>query len=159
MDFSKPRIVDLFKAIRIGWTIHTFLWHGVFPSAPYSPASGVTIRTMELLQTLLRILHPGLPFTPFVKALCELHLADEVKVSTLGPKFSISRKLYLSIVDGAQNRILKNLRGAVVDGRLKDCCPACNYDLPDEINLHYGRLDVCASQLPLQAHNPSPKGA
>ncbi|KAJ6528442.1 hypothetical protein B0H19DRAFT_1385152 [Mycena capillaripes] len=139
-----------------GWTTHTFLRHGVIPSAPYSPAFGVTIRTMELLQSL-RILRPGLPFTPFIKALCELHLADEVKVSTLGPKFSISHKLYLSIVDGAHNRIFKELRGAVVDGRLKDCCPACSYDLPDEIKLHCGPLDVCASQPPLQAHNPSRK--
>ncbi|KAJ7359944.1 hypothetical protein DFH08DRAFT_953035 [Mycena albidolilacea] len=94
MDFSKPRIFDLFKAIRIGWTTHTFLWHGVFPSGPYSPASGITIRTMKLLQSLLRILHPGFLFTSFFKALCELHLADEVKVSTLGPKFSISPTTY-----------------------------------------------------------------
>ncbi|KAJ7799694.1 hypothetical protein B0H14DRAFT_3885975 [Mycena olivaceomarginata] len=139
-----------------GWTTHTFLRHGVIPSAPYSPAFGVTIRTMELLESL-RILRPGLPFTPFVKALCALHLADTVKVSTLGPKFSICHKLYRSIVDGAQNRILGNLRGAVVDGRLKDCCPACSYNLPDEIKLHCGRLDVCASQPPLQAPNPSQK--
>ncbi|KAJ7342580.1 hypothetical protein DFH08DRAFT_241069 [Mycena albidolilacea] len=111
---------------------------------------------MELLESL-RILRPGLPFTPFVKALCALHLADAVKVSILGPKFSICHKLYRSIVDGAQNRILGNLRGAMVGGRLKDCCPACSYNLPDEIKLHCGRLDVCASQPPLQAPNPSRK--
>ncbi|KAJ7749835.1 hypothetical protein DFH07DRAFT_961620 [Mycena maculata] len=37
-----------------------------------------TIQTMELLQSL-RILRRGLPFTPFVKALCKLRLSDEVK--------------------------------------------------------------------------------
>lgn len=117
-------------------TICSFIRNGLVPSAPWTPAYAVSIRTLEIYR-LTHLRSPHLAIEPFVKTLCDVYGASYQ--SALRDIFSVCFDLYLRLREEVEQRVAAALDRAK-GWRRKNACPACTYRLKDEKKLIFSML-------------------
>ena len=129
---------------------------GLMPCAPSGPSIAVSVRTLEIFR-IANLRSPHFTINSFAKTICDLHTVVcrhcHVLLSLLIQKsmqlpfkpylsrqLSICFDLYLAIRRGVDKRVQEALQRNSADWRLRNCCPACTYQLEGEKKLTFNLL-------------------
>ncbi|KAF6745727.1 hypothetical protein DFP72DRAFT_1090863, partial [Ephemerocybe angulata] len=113
------------------------LSQGLVPTAPFSPSTAFTVRTLELYRNV-HLRSPSLALQPYIKALCDLQGIPYRR--TYSDAFNNAYDLYLRITEEVEDLVLRALNRAERTWRLKNVCPACTYVLDGEAPLRFRML-------------------
>ncbi|KAF6742282.1 hypothetical protein DFP72DRAFT_830692 [Ephemerocybe angulata] len=113
------------------------LAQGLVPTAPYTPSSAFTVRTLELYRAL-HLRSPSLALQPFIKGLCDLQGIPFRR--TFSDMFNNAYDLYLAILQEVEELVLRALGRSEAVWRVKNACPCCTYRLEGETKLRFGML-------------------
>ncbi|KAF8145917.1 hypothetical protein K438DRAFT_1629234, partial [Mycena galopus ATCC 62051] len=109
-----------------------YIRHGLIPSVPYMASVVITLRALEVFQTL-QLRCPRLGVQAFVCTLCDLHGVPPR--SHLSTQFSNTFNLYLAIRAAVDKRVQVTLGRDTPNWRLMNACPTCLYKLEGEDKL------------------------
>ncbi|KAJ7312736.1 hypothetical protein DFH08DRAFT_973256 [Mycena albidolilacea] len=110
---------------------------GIIPCAPWKPKLGVSTHVLELYR-VARLQSPTLTIQPWVKTLSKLHgVAFKPYASQ---RLSKCFDVYLEILKTVDDCVMKVLGRDAPDWRLKNCCPACTYNLEGKMKLIFEML-------------------
>ncbi|KAK7012610.1 hypothetical protein R3P38DRAFT_2549439, partial [Favolaschia claudopus] len=110
---------------------------GLIPSSPWDPKYAVSIRVLEVFR-LAKLRSPGLGMQAWLRTLADL--SRKPYNSSVTHHFTNCFDLYQEILDVVDSRVKQALKRDSPNWRLKNCCPACTYDLEDEEDLHFSLL-------------------
>ncbi|KAJ3519263.1 hypothetical protein NMY22_g13286 [Coprinellus aureogranulatus] len=138
------QVLDIFRTYRhtVGFLTSdkypgcAFIRHGLIPSAPFTPAYAVSIRTLETYRKI-HLRCPHLALEPFVKSLCDAY--GVLYRHSLQQIFSTCYDVYLRLRTEAEQRVLVELKRTGL-WRRKNACPACTYHLEGEAKLIFSIL-------------------
>ncbi|KAH9847417.1 hypothetical protein C2E23DRAFT_741984 [Lenzites betulinus] len=138
-------IVDIYTlartaAIRRGaqeLTVISLAQQGYLATTPTYPTLAITFNTLEHFR-LLRLRKPSFSMEAFAKVICDSYALPYRRRyrTALSDCFDV----YLSILRVIEKRTAVILRRDTPDWRVKNSCPACNYELEDEPSLKYRRM-------------------
>ncbi|KAJ7736059.1 hypothetical protein B0H14DRAFT_3097554 [Mycena olivaceomarginata] len=103
-----------------------FVAQGLIPATPWKPKVAFTTRCLEIYRL------------PRVKTLADLHGCELKPYASKA--FSKCFDVYLEILQVVDDRIKKVLGRDTPDWRLKNCCPACTYELEGEMKMIFEML-------------------
>ncbi|KAK7063342.1 hypothetical protein R3P38DRAFT_2756286 [Favolaschia claudopus] len=115
----------------------SILAQGLIPSSPWDPKYAVSIRVLEVFR-LAKLRSPGLGMQAWLRTLADL--SRKPYNSSVTHHFTNCFDLYQEILDVVDSRVKQALKRDSPNWRLKNCCPACTYDLEDEEDLHFSLL-------------------
>ncbi|KAK7031920.1 hypothetical protein R3P38DRAFT_3313830 [Favolaschia claudopus] len=87
---------------------------------------------------LAKLRSPGLGMQAWLRTLADL--SRKPYNSSVTHHFTNCFDLYQEILDVVDSRVKQALKRDSPNWRLKNCCPACTYDLEDEEDLHFSLL-------------------
>ncbi|PPR06009.1 hypothetical protein CVT24_004721 [Panaeolus cyanescens] len=138
-------VLDLFSSFNYNAVICTedatiascLLRHGLIPNSPFKPSYAVTVRTLEVYQSI-HLRCPHLALEPFVKGLFDVQ--GLVYSSSFRRHFSACVDVFLRLKDEVQIRVLKALGRDERNWRRKNACAPCTYKVADEPKLVFDML-------------------
>ncbi|KAF6743091.1 hypothetical protein DFP72DRAFT_1080863 [Ephemerocybe angulata] len=134
----KVQVIDCFDLRKGDQGIAAaLLAQGLVPTAPYTPSSAFTVRTLELYRAL-HLRSPSLALQPFIKGLCDLQGIPFRR--TYSDMFNNAYDLYLAILQEVEELVLRALGRSESVWRMKNACPCCTYRLEGEEKLRFGML-------------------
>ncbi|KIJ30837.1 hypothetical protein M422DRAFT_234713 [Sphaerobolus stellatus SS14] len=137
LDLHKSRIL-YFPTLDIDrWTNQTLLRYGCLGTAPLSPHSAFSLRTLSQYHETHRVC-PRLSIEAEIRALCNINKIPYQK--SLADQFRIVYDAYLEILGRVQTQVNTVLGRDKPNWRALNVCPACDYRLEGEPSLKYSKL-------------------
>ncbi|KAH9846929.1 hypothetical protein C2E23DRAFT_872057 [Lenzites betulinus] len=118
-------------------TIVVLAEQGYLAASPTSPTLAITFKTLEHFR-LLRLRKPSFSVEAFAKVLCDSYALPYRRRyrTALSSCFDV----YLMILYTIEKRMQVALGRDTPDWRVKNVCPACSYELEDEVDLKFRRI-------------------
>ncbi|PPR03885.1 hypothetical protein CVT24_008145 [Panaeolus cyanescens] len=138
-------VLDIFSSFNYNAVISTedatiascLVRHGLIPNSPFKPSYAVTIRTLEVYQSI-HLRCPHLALEPFVKGLFDVQ--GLVYTSSFRRHFSACVDIFLQLKAEVQMRVLKAVGRDERNWRRKNACAPCTYKVADEPQLVFDML-------------------
>ncbi|OSC99715.1 hypothetical protein PYCCODRAFT_1372708 [Trametes coccinea BRFM310] len=111
--------------------------HGYMATSPISPSLAISFKTLELFRRL-RLRKASFSVEAFAKVVCDFYALPYCR--RYRTALSDSFDIYLSILRVVEKRVSQALGRDSPDWRVKNACPACCYELDDEIQLEWARM-------------------
>ncbi|KAI0059962.1 hypothetical protein BV25DRAFT_1918089 [Artomyces pyxidatus] len=129
-DFSPEKII--YQLPGSPYVNVTLLRQGCLGSTPLDVSSAISLRTLELYRRL-RLRQPRVSIQAWIKVICDIHNLTYQR--TYWRHFSDTFDVYLKILEGVEQRVLRALGREDPEWRVLHSCPPCQYKLADETNM------------------------
>ncbi|KIJ29578.1 hypothetical protein M422DRAFT_54124 [Sphaerobolus stellatus SS14] len=137
LDLHKSRILYFPTLDTDRWMNHTLLRYGCLGTAPLSPHSAFSLRTLSQYHEAHHVC-PRLSKEAEIRAMCNINKTPNQK--SLADQFRITYDAYFEILDRVQTQVNTVLGRDKPNWRALNVCPACDYRLEGEPSLKYLKL-------------------